>query len=75
VPDVRGTFVIVFVRSSGSTLLCSLLNAQASILCHDEYIGKSFESVLKVVRTPLKSVEKALHNRCVSALPVCLSAC
>jgi LPS sulfotransferase NodH len=62
VPDVRATFAIVFVRSSGSTLLCSLLNAQAQILCHDEYVGKSFESVLKIARVPLRQVDKALHN-------------
>lgn len=61
-PDVRGTFGIAFVRSSGSTWLCSLLNAQASIVCHDEYVGKDLKSVLRVVHTPLQLVEKALAN-------------
>lgn len=62
VPDVRGTFGIAFVRSSGSTWLCSLLNAQAGILCHDEYVGKDWKSVLRVVQTPLQLVDKALNN-------------
>jgi hypothetical protein len=61
-PDVRATFAIAFVRSSGSTLLCSLLNAQAGIICHDEYIGKDFASVRDIVTLPLRHVAKALEN-------------
>lgn len=61
-PDVRRTFVIAFVRSSGSTLLCSLLNAQQGIICHDEYIGKDLNSVLEIVKLPLRHVAKALEN-------------
>jgi hypothetical protein len=38
-PVVRKTFALIFVRSSGSTLLCSLLNQQPGVVCHDEYIG------------------------------------
>lgn len=61
-PDVRGTFAMVFVRSSGSTLLCSLLNAQIGLICHDEYIGKDFSSILEIVQLPLRHVAKAFEN-------------
>jgi len=61
-PEVRGRYAVLFVRSSGSTYLCSLLNDQPGVLCHDEYVGDSLASIQSVSGLPLRLIEKALAN-------------
>ena len=61
VPEVRQTFVIVFVRSSGSTVLCSYLNHQPKVLCHDEYIV-DYSAIESIVKVPLSKTKTALSN-------------
>jgi hypothetical protein len=60
-PDVRSTFAIVFVRSSGSTVLCSYLNHQYKVLCHDEYVV-DYDSIQSIGVVPLRKTKTALQN-------------